>query len=328
MKPPRACDLCAGSCFEVLGRVDRKGQPLETVVCRACGLVSHAHVPTRKELAEYYAERYRHEYNGDHTPQAYRVVREWQRGKVLVERLQHDVPAGGKVLEIGSGIGCTVMNFCLAGFDASGIEPGEGFSAFSRDKLHANIQRCCLTDLPPVPENDLILLVHVLEHLPSPTEALSRIGKLLSASGKLYVEVPNFNAPHAAPGKQFHFAHIYNFTPATLRMAAGKTGYVVEHAYTSSRDKVIAMLLRKSHTAAFDVEGLSYDQTMEAARRYSRLGYYARLGYLLERGWTMTRHGLERLVAKQALKRILAECEAYHREQIAATAKVAIRRAA
>ncbi len=319
MTAANACDLCGESQFEPLCDHDRKGQPLATVVCKTCGLVAHGHVPTCEELAQYYAEKYRHEYNGENTPAPYRVVREWRRGRELLKRMQDDLPPGGRVLEVGSGIGCTVMNFCLAGFDARGIEPGEGFSEFSRNQLHAEIRRCNLRELPPIAENDLVLLVHVLEHLPSPTDALTRIARLLRPGGKLYVEVPNFNAPHAAPGKQFHFAHIYNFTPATLRMVAAKTGFTVEQAYTASRDKVIAMLLKKSTTAGLRIEGMSYTQTMEAAHRYSRLSYHARLGYLVDRAMVMIGRATERMTAKRALAKILAQCEAYDLQQQAQT---------
>lgn len=309
-----ACDLCGESQYEPLCNYDRKGQPLRTVVCCNCGLVAHACIPTCEELARYYTEHYRQNYHGNNTPAPYRVVREWKRGQNILARLQSDLAPGAHVLEVGSGIGCTVMNFCMAGFSAKGIEPGEGFAEFSRTRMHADIRRCSLSELPPVAEYDLVLLVHVLEHLPSPTDALTRIARLLRPSGKLYIEVPNFNAPHAAPGKQFHFAHIYNFTPATLRMVAAKTGFKVEHAYTPSRDKVIAFLLTKSPSVSFRLEGMSYSQTVEAAHRFSRLSYYARLGYVFERAVKTLGRATERATAQRSFHRILAQCDAFYEQ--------------
>ncbi|MEZ6087394.1 MAG: hypothetical protein R3C05_05070 [Pirellulaceae bacterium] len=35
--------------------------------------------------------------------------------------------------------------------------------------------------------------------------------------GKLYIEVPNFGMPHAAPDRVFHYGHIYNFTEISLQ---------------------------------------------------------------------------------------------------------------
>jgi SAM-dependent methyltransferase len=177
--------------------------------------------------------------------------------------------------------------------------------------LRANIQRGTLEDLTPVARYDLVLLVHVLEHLPSPTDALSRIGRLLAPGGRLYVEVPNFAGPHAAPGKQFHIAHIYNFTPATLRMLAAKTGLRVVKAFTSPHDKSIALLLERDADAVFRLERASYAQTLEGMRRYSRLSYYMRAGYLLRSALSHVQRLAERVLARQQVKRILSQCEVH-----------------
>src|SRR5688500_13007403 len=108
------CNLCGESDFEPLAERDRLGQPLATVVCRCCGLVTHAQVPTGEELERYYQASYRRDYQGATTPASYRVVREWRRGRALLERLRENIPSTARVLEVGSGIGCTVMNFALA----------------------------------------------------------------------------------------------------------------------------------------------------------------------------------------------------------------------
>ena len=59
-----------------------------------------------------------------------------------------------------------------------------------------------LADLPRRPIADLILLVHVLEHLPSPRGA--SMWERRWAGGRCYIEVPNAGAPYAAPSKMFH----------------------------------------------------------------------------------------------------------------------------
>jgi 2-polyprenyl-3-methyl-5-hydroxy-6-metoxy-1,4-benzoquinol methylase len=318
------CDLCGGTSFELLAERDRLNQPLATVVCRECGLVSHAAIPSRDELLRYYENKYRRDYHGEYTPAPFRVVREWKRGRLLLDWIGPHLQPSARVFEVGCGIGCTVMQFALAGHVASGIEPGEGFAAYARDHLNADVRQSTLYDLPPIPQYDLVLLVHVLEHLSSPTDALTRIGRLLAPSGKLYVEVPNFARPHSAPGRQFHFAHIYNYTPATLRMLAAKTGYRVDKAFTAPHDKVIGFLLAKSADAALRIERASYDQTVEAARRYSRLTYHMRVSYLLERALIYLQHSGERLTARWQLPKILEQCQTLARRD----ASVPVRRAA
>jgi 2-polyprenyl-3-methyl-5-hydroxy-6-metoxy-1,4-benzoquinol methylase len=324
----RTCDLCSGTEFTPIAQRDRRGRPLATVVCNTCGLVSHALIPTDQELAAYYAFEYRRDYHGEYMPSAYRVVREWKRGRGLLQLMRDDLRPGDKVIEIGSGIGCTVMNFALAGFDACGVEPGEGFCRFSREKLHANVKLGTLEDLPSDEHYDFVLLVHVLEHLPRPTEALKRIHDLLRPGGRLYVEVPNFAAPHAAPGKQFHQAHIYNFTPSTLRMLGAKAGLRVERAYTAPFDKNISLLFSRSVPAEFQIEGMSYTHTMAALRRYSTLSYHLRPMYLLERVATFARLYSDRCFAQRRLEKILSQCDEHVAQKASQQPVKPVRRAA
>ncbi len=310
MDDHRACDLCGGISFELLSDRDRRGRALATEVCTTCGLVSHAKIPSADELAAYYAREYRRDYHNEFSPSPHRVVREWQRGERLVKQLSPDLREGEKIFSIGAGMGCNVMNFVIAGFDASGIEPGDDFRNFSVQKLHARIEGGFLEDVPRLQQYDVVLLVHVLEHLPSPTAALSHIRGLLRAGGRLYVEVPNFARPHAAPGKQFHFAHIYNFTPATLRMVAAKSGFAVRHAYTAPFDHNICFLLELDEQASFRVEPQSYSQSMAAVRRYSTLTYHLRWEYLRERWKNAVAHFSERWQAKARMEKIIQRCDA------------------
>lgn len=55
--------------------------------------------------------------------------------------------------------------------------------------VHSTIETA---ELAPVYDN--IFLVHTLEHLDEPVEALARIGRWLSPRGRLFVVVPNANA--------------------------------------------------------------------------------------------------------------------------------------
>jgi SAM-dependent methyltransferase len=311
MAARHSCDLCDGTDFAPIGQKDRRGRPLLTEVCKTCGLVSHALLPTEQELVAYYAGEYRRDYHGEYAPSAHRVVREWNRGRGLVQKLHEELRQNDSILEIGSGIGCTVINFALAGYSACGLEPHEGFRRYGSEKLHADVRPGVLDDLIADAQYDFILLVHALEHFAHPTKALTKIHALLRPGGRLYVEVPNFAAPHAAPGKQFHFAHIYNFTPATLRMLGAKTGFRVQRAYTAPFDKNIGLLLSRAAPSRLVVEGLSYAQTMAALKRYSTLSYHLRPMYLLDRLVNAARQFVQRCSCERQLTAILAQCDEF-----------------
>ena len=193
-----ACILCDGHDVELLATRDRRGNPLDTVVCVDCGLISHQDVPTDDEVSEYYSNTYRRDYHGEETPSPKRVVNAWNRGQRLLSDLSPHLEPGDRVFEVGAGIGCSVKVFELAGYDASGIEPGSDFNRYSRDVLRSPVRQGVLEDVPRQADCDLVLLVHVIEHFNDPRRALEQIHGLLKPSGRLYVECPNVGAPHAA----------------------------------------------------------------------------------------------------------------------------------
>jgi|GEM_PF-339992 len=309
-KSPRRdpCKLCGSVDFRQLAHRDRKSRELVTVACSQCGLVSHEQIPSDQDLADYYRNQYRHEYHQEYSPSAYRVIREWKRGRELVERMRPFLKGSDRVLEIGSGIGCTVKQFELAGFVSSGIEPGEGFCKFSREQLEASVKQATLEEMTRESQAEVIMLVHVLEHLNQPVEALRHLGDLLTEGGHLYVEVPNFGLPHVAPRKLFHFAHIYNYSAATLTMLGQASGFEVDKRLSDDRDRNLRILFRKSNNVEFQIDKTAYQQSIDAMTRYNTLTYHLRISYLVDRIKTVWSHRRERRGAEEALARIIRLC--------------------
>jgi SAM-dependent methyltransferase len=277
------CELCGSDSFQIIARRDRRGKPLETAVCRTCGLISHLHIPGDRELADYYAREYRRDYHGEIAPSAHRVVRAWNVGRRLFKRLNPFLRPDDDVFEVGAGVGCTVKVFELAGYRASGIEPSEGFQRFSAEQLRARVRPMSLSDLPPTPICDFALLVHVIEHLNHPLRSLAQIRRLLRPGGRLYVECPNVAAPHAAPAKLFHFAHIYNFTPQTLLATARRVGFELLERLTRPRDLNLSMVFTTAESREVRFEPDACERTLAAVRRYGIVSYHLRPTYLLGR---------------------------------------------
>lgn len=305
------CVLCQNTRFLKVSDHDRRGNPLVTVLCNDCGLISHEQIPEDMQLAEYYALEYRQDYHGEFTPSPYRVLREWRRGQELLSILADKLDPHSRVLEIGSGIGCTVKAFELAGYQSSGIEPGEGFCRYSREQLQAAVQQSSLEQLGPCQPQQLVLLVHVLEHFNDPARSLKTVHQLLDDHGLCYIEVPNFSAPHAAPGKQFHFAHIYNYTSSTLSLLAENNGLELLEQLSGPRDKNLKMLFRKAEPPALDFrlpsDGHSREESLQALTRYNSLTYHLRWDYLRDRISTIVSHRKDRWRAATRLKNLLQD---------------------
>jgi SAM-dependent methyltransferase len=301
----------------VVGETDRRGDFLTTVVCRRCGLVSHGRIPTDDELAVYYGKHYRVDYHGEVTPSPHRIVRAWKNGRRLLRLLQPHLPAGERVLEVGAGIGCTVKAFELAGHDATGVEPNEGFFGFSRERLRSRLRSGNLNDVESRETYGLVLLIHVIEHFNRPADSLRHIHRLLKPGGRLYVECPNVAAPHAAPGKLFHFAHIYNFTPPTLAMLARSCGFEVESWFSAERDKELKVLLRRVDRERLQVDPVSYPTTMAALHRFNTFTYHCRPSYVFDRFARLAVHWSEHVLSGYRVDRIVARCEQHARRAAA-----------
>ncbi len=84
---------------------------------------------------------------------------------------------------------------------------------------------------------DLVLSMHLLEHLNNPVEYLEKIKPLLSKDGEMVFEVPNLKTFLAELSPEYAdftylYEHVSYFTENTLRLVFEKAGYKVKRVYT------------------------------------------------------------------------------------------------
>lgn len=303
------CSLCGRRNFESVANRDRRGQPLETVVCCDCGLVCHASIPSRDDLDEYYRNLYRRDYHGRWASSDYRLVREWNRGWRLYRQLQPYLPKSGSVFEIGAGLGCNLKPFELSGYEAIGIEPGEEFARLARDELRANVACLGWESLVGGGRHDLVLLVHVLEHLRDPVGALRRAADLAQPTGVVYIEVPNLVAARRLTERQFHAAHIFNFTPATLDRACRLAGLELLTPITPVHSRNLGVLARRLNPR-LKLDPVANDYPLIERILRQRTGWPAwfQPSYVIDRLITVYRQLDERFRARSLRRRIIALC--------------------
>ena len=311
----KQCDLCAGTEFEQIGTQDRHGAPLESVICKTCGLVAHGQIPSDEELARFYATEYRQSYHGELTPSDRRVMRAWNNGQRIFSQLQPHIEPDLEVFEVGAGIGCTVKVFELNGHVSSGIEPGEGFQNYSQQQLLTNVVRGDLFEQPRDRSHELILLVHVIEHFNSPRKALEYIRGMLAENGLFYVECPNIAAPFARRSKMFHYAHIHNFTPASLKMLAESCGFKLEQQFGEPEDPNLQMLFSCSDSTELNIDPQNYEQTLQVINDATPLRYHLRPYYFSSRTAKVASYLKEHLTAKQFVADVIRECKQFAAEQ-------------
>jgi len=246
-----SCDLCGSETWEVLfiGSDQRYKLPgeVEVTKCRCCGHLQTNPRPTSKAMQAFYPETY-----GSHSPNSPTIRRtkrdlrlmKWSKksifGGILSPfaswRFRRLIPEWledkkGLFLEIGCGTGwlCALaqeMGWQVVGLDIS-------LNACSVARQTWGIPVLCSDSVSlPFKSNTfrLVVLRHVLEHLPSPRQALSEVYRVLKENGWVALEVPNAESL----GRQVYGPlwdswdlprHLHHFTPVTLGRFMEQAGF-------------------------------------------------------------------------------------------------------
>jgi SAM-dependent methyltransferase len=101
----------------------------------------------------------------------------------------------GRLLDIGAGTGRLLWLAKQAGWDVAGLELSPAMAAFAAERVGAPVTTADFLAAAPGPGEagacDVVVLRHVLEHLPDPRLAMARIRALLKPGGHLLLEMPN-----------------------------------------------------------------------------------------------------------------------------------------
>ena len=222
----QACIVCANDNRRVIATLGRGLKPLTTAMCPSCGLVSHHPLPNPDEVAAFYASKYRVDYKGGWEPKRKHALRAIRGAAARARRLAPLIPSGAHVLDIGASSGEFTYAMMRLGYRAFGVEPNHGYAAFARRTYGVDVARAPIEDAVfGAGAFSLVTLNHVLEHLTDPIGVLAKINLWLEPGGFLFLEVPNLEGVRKQVINTFHFAHIWNFAPATLTALARRGGF-------------------------------------------------------------------------------------------------------
>lgn len=195
------CNMCnaPANSFKILGRRMNRSQGLNpkkfssliTTIqkCRKCGLIFSNPLPVPIDINDHY----------NVSPTEY-----WPDGyfqpdhagiKAVIEKAVLYAGPGGKVLDVGIGVGFAMKAMLDAGLDVKGIEPSEQFYNYAIEKNKIPKERIVLTQIENAKFEkdsfDYINFGAVLEHLYSPSEALELALQWVKPGGKIEIEVPS-----------------------------------------------------------------------------------------------------------------------------------------
>ena len=159
------------------------------------------------------------------------------------------IPA--RLLDVGCGTGAFVCAARKAGWDTTGLDPSEWMIAYARSRCPgATFQVGSLENTQwTAGAFEVIALWDVLEHVPSPLDALRRLRTWLAPDGLLCLSVPNAGSTMARlMGPRWGLLlreHLWYFCPATLARVLSQAGFaVVETRPTIGRYSLAGILRR------------------------------------------------------------------------------------
>jgi SAM-dependent methyltransferase len=145
------------------------------------------------------------------------------------------------------------MGFLLAkfredGFDVEGIEPNKGYCEFIEEYHGIKASPTILEEANwPDDSVDVVVMLHVIEHVPDPLQTLQEIFRVLRPGGSLVLETPRYDSLMFKVLRHRERSiscdgHIYFFTTDTLRQMCAKAGFQFQFVKYVGRSLNLARL--------------------------------------------------------------------------------------
>lgn len=204
---------------------DSYGTALADIVrCGACGHMQLEPMPADEVLESAYADAWSDAYVEEADGQ-----RETAR-RVLARIEAQKAP--GDLLDLGCWVGFLLAEARERGWRVKGVEPSAAASEYARTTLGLDVVTDDLFTAPlPEASFDAVVLGDVIEHLPRPAEALSRIATLLRPGGVLAMMLPDAGSRLARRmGRRWWSVlptHVQYFTRDSMRRLLEEEGWTV-----------------------------------------------------------------------------------------------------
>tara|TARA_B110000037_G_scaffold215516_1_gene273028 strand:- start:240 stop:1280 length:1041 start_codon:yes stop_codon:yes gene_type:complete len=249
-------DPLGGSNDVIIGKFDRYGIPINTVINLESGLIRSNPYYTDQAIKKFYADFYRNIYTKSFVssvaPKSELMEKQISKGIAILKKTTGKLKDHANILDYGCGIGATLIPFKEAGHTVTGIDYGEEFLDYGR-KMDLNLISGGIEELEHRERYDLIILSHVLEHIKEPIAFLQSLKKKLTTNGMIYIEVPGIKWIQRVWNHDIllHIqnAHIWYFTRQTLEILLAKAGLSV-----INRSGDIAFIVENSEVQSLELD--------------------------------------------------------------------------
>jgi hypothetical protein len=165
---------------------------IRLVMCFRCGFLFYRDVPDYQEMSHLYANEGRYEYLHDAVTDDTGRLKELQRGIDLLLKTGN-FKKESKIIDVGAG-DFLVTDKLLEEHpdcDYSALDPSYRQKSYKSVHVH----RSMIEEFEPTEQYDLVILIHVLEHISDINLFMSKLSALIKPGGQFYIEIPFLVGP-------------------------------------------------------------------------------------------------------------------------------------
>lgn len=222
------CRLCGSNDLK-LYYTQGNNEEYKFYKCRNCKLVNY-------DLAAGLDQsKYSHEYISPED-ESHKQNRTQTKSYFFIKKF---IPDKGRLLDIGCGNGKILLLAKKEGWEVEGLELSSYYSEtiFNKYGIHVEVKNFLELETTDKEKYDLVILRHVLEHLPDSLLALKKINQLLKIGGLALLEFPNIESIEAKIKrlvqkifkkkykKNYVPGHCNEFSKKSFKYLIDKTGF-------------------------------------------------------------------------------------------------------
>jgi 2-polyprenyl-3-methyl-5-hydroxy-6-metoxy-1,4-benzoquinol methylase len=241
--------------------------------CNSCGLAYLEQTPSDSELEVFYNKSFQ----VDRESQGKKIDRE---SGSLLGTLRRFLPEKGRLLEIGCSYGHFLRRARQNGWEVQGVEISRAAVDWARGEFGLPVCAGTLEEVSSAlgMQYDVVVMLHVLEHDPEPARLIYQVKRLLLPGGILVIKTPNSSSWIAdVCGRTWEWltppAHIYLFSPVSLRLLLEQADFDIESLKTQRGDahNTLFQMIRSVTKRIVKSEGRALPSGMPPP---SRRGWY------------------------------------------------------